>query len=59
MTTDTQDIRMPVAEMTLPDGRKVNTSPKFDIGRQVRHRAQLLQQAVECVALRHDEHGRR
>jgi len=33
MTTDTQDIRMPVAEMTLPDGRKVNTSPKFDIGR--------------------------
>jgi valyl-tRNA synthetase len=33
MTTDTQDIRMPVQEMTLPDGRKVNTSPKFDIGR--------------------------
>jgi len=33
MTTDTQDIRMPVAPMTLPDGRKVNTSPKFDIGR--------------------------
>ncbi|MHC4702200.1 MAG: valine--tRNA ligase, partial [Planctomycetota bacterium] len=33
MTTDTQDIRMPVAAMTLPDGRKVNTSPKFDIGR--------------------------
>jgi valyl-tRNA synthetase len=33
MTTDTQDIRMPVAEMTLPDGRKANTSPKFDIGR--------------------------
>ncbi len=33
MTTDTQDIRMPVEEMTLPDGRKVNTSPKFDIGR--------------------------
>ena len=33
MTTDTQDIRMPVAEMALPDGRKVNTSPKFDIGR--------------------------
>jgi valyl-tRNA synthetase len=24
---------MPVAPMTLPDGRKVNTSPKFDIGR--------------------------
>ncbi len=33
MTTDTQDIRMPVAAMTLPDGRQVNTSPKFDIGR--------------------------
>jgi len=33
MATDTQDIRMPVAAMTLPDGRHVNTSPKFDIGR--------------------------
>ncbi|MFA5424137.1 MAG: valine--tRNA ligase [Phycisphaerae bacterium] len=33
MTTETQDVRMPVAEMELPDGRKVNTSPKFDIGR--------------------------
>ena len=33
MTTDTQDIRMPVAQMTLPDGRTVNTSPKFDVGR--------------------------
>jgi len=33
MTTDTQDIRMPVAQMTLPDGRVANTSPKFDIGR--------------------------
>jgi valyl-tRNA synthetase len=33
MTTDTQDIRMPVVSMTLPDGRKANTSPKFDIGR--------------------------
>jgi valyl-tRNA synthetase len=33
MTTDTQDIRMPVAPMTLPDGRIVNTSPKFDVGR--------------------------
>ncbi|MHC4394882.1 MAG: valine--tRNA ligase [Planctomycetota bacterium] len=33
MTTDTQDIRMPVETMTLPDGRKANTSPKFDIGR--------------------------
>jgi valyl-tRNA synthetase len=33
MATDTQDIRMPVEAMTLPDGRQVNTSPKFDIGR--------------------------
>ena len=33
MTTDTQDIRMPVAQMTLPDGRVENTSPKFDVGR--------------------------
>ncbi|MEJ2700976.1 MAG: class I tRNA ligase family protein [Sedimentisphaerales bacterium] len=33
MATDTQDIRMPVATMTLPDGRQANTSPKFDIGR--------------------------
>ena len=33
MTTDTQDIRMPVAPMTVPDGRQVNTSPKFDVGR--------------------------
>jgi len=33
MTTDTQDIRMPVVAMTLPDGRQANTSPKFDIGR--------------------------
>ncbi len=33
MTTQTQDVRMPVEEMTLPDGRKANSSPKFDIGR--------------------------
>ncbi len=33
MTTDTQDIRMPVVQMTLPDGRQANTSQKFDIGR--------------------------
>jgi valyl-tRNA synthetase len=33
MTTQTQDVRMPIEEMTLPDGRKCNTSPKFDIGR--------------------------
>jgi len=33
MTTDTQDIRVPVEKMKLPDGRTENTSPKFDIGR--------------------------
>jgi valyl-tRNA synthetase len=33
MTTQTQDVRMPVESMTLPDGRRANTSPKFDIGR--------------------------
>jgi valyl-tRNA synthetase len=33
MATDTQDIRMPVQKMKLPDGREENTSPKFDIGR--------------------------
>jgi len=33
MATDTQDIRMPVQPMELPDGRIENTSPKFDIGR--------------------------
>ncbi|MFC1760881.1 valine--tRNA ligase [Planctomycetota bacterium] len=33
MTTDTQDIRMPVEPMTLPNGQEVNSSPKFDIGR--------------------------
>ena len=33
MTTQTQDVRIPVAAMTLPDGRQVNSSPKFDMGR--------------------------
>ena len=33
VTTQTQDVRMPVESMTLPDGRTANTSPKFDIGR--------------------------
>ena len=33
MTTDTQDVRMPVAALELPDGRTVNSSPKFDLGR--------------------------
>jgi valyl-tRNA synthetase len=33
MTTQTQDIRMPVEPLKLPDGRTINTSPKFDIGR--------------------------
>jgi len=33
MATETQDIRMPVRKTTLPDGREVNTSDKFEIGR--------------------------
>jgi valyl-tRNA synthetase len=33
MTTQTQDVRMPVEKMKLPDGRTENTSPKFDVGR--------------------------
>jgi len=33
MTTQTQDVRMPVEQMKLPDGRVANTSPKFDVGR--------------------------
>ena len=33
MTTQTQDVRMPVKEMLLPDGRSARTSAKFDIGR--------------------------
>jgi len=35
MTTQTQDVRMPLAKMTLPDGREVNSSPKFDVGRNL------------------------
>ncbi len=35
MTTQTQDVRMPLAKMTLPDGRVVNSSPKFDMGRNL------------------------
>jgi len=33
MTTQIQDVRMPVKRMKLPDGRVENTSPKFDLGR--------------------------
>ena len=35
MTTQTQDVRMPLTKMTLPDGREINSSPKFDIGRNL------------------------
>jgi len=35
MTTQTQDVRMPLAEMKLPDGRTVNSSAKFDGGRSL------------------------
>ncbi len=33
MITDTQDIRMPIETIKLPDGREINSSLKFDIGR--------------------------
>ncbi|HWL92378.1 MAG TPA: valine--tRNA ligase [Phycisphaerae bacterium] len=33
LATETQDIRMPVTEETLADGRKINISPKFEKGR--------------------------
>ncbi len=33
MTTQTQDVRMPVEQMTTPDGRTLNSSAKFDVGR--------------------------
>jgi valyl-tRNA synthetase len=35
MTTQTQDIRIPVSKVKLPDGREINTSEKFDIGRKL------------------------
>jgi valyl-tRNA synthetase len=33
MATETQDLRMPVRKTLLPDGREVNTSDRFEIGR--------------------------
>ena len=33
MCTETQDVRMPVEQETLADGRTINISPRFDIGR--------------------------
>ena len=33
MTTQTQDVRMPVEPVELPDGRTINSSPKFALGR--------------------------
>ena len=33
MTTESQDARMPVTKEKLPDGREVNTSEKFQLGR--------------------------
>ena len=32
-TTETQDLRIPVEPLTLPDGRVVNTSERFELGR--------------------------
>ncbi len=33
LATETQDLRMPVEKATLPDGRKINTSERFEQGR--------------------------
>jgi len=33
MATETQDVRMPVKPVQLPDGRTVNSSEKFELGR--------------------------
>ncbi|MGL4462170.1 MAG: valine--tRNA ligase, partial [Planctomycetia bacterium] len=33
MTTETQDVRLPVTKEKLPDGREVNVSDKFEAGR--------------------------
>ncbi len=33
MDTETQDVRMPVKPVKLPDGRNVNSSEKFELGR--------------------------
>ena len=33
MATETQDARMPVKKTKMPDGREVNTSDKFELGR--------------------------
>jgi len=33
MTGETQDVRVPVRPATLPDGRTVNTSERFELGR--------------------------
>lgn len=33
MTTETQDVRLPVKKEKLPDGRTINTSEKFELGR--------------------------
>jgi valyl-tRNA synthetase len=33
LVTETQDVRIPVQRATLPDGRTVNTSEKFELGR--------------------------
>jgi len=35
MTTQTQDVRMPLEKTTLPNGKQVTSSPKFDIGRNL------------------------
>lgn len=48
MATETQDIRMPVKPVKLPDGRHVNGSDKFEAGRNL---ANKLWQAANGLVL--------
>ncbi len=47
LATETQDIRIPVKPVTLPDGRTVNSSERFELGRNLA--TKLWQAAVGFV----------
>lgn len=54
MTTETQDVRMPVKKETLPDGKTVNVSEKFELGRnfatKIFNAAKLILSQLEGMA---------
>ena len=52
LATETQDIRIPVNKVKLPDGRTINGSEQLRTGPPVR------QQTLERRAIRVDQHGR-